>query len=709
MVRIKKIVQFLAMPVIAFSLVAAPFHSMQAAPISYTHAEKIYLTEENFPSQGRTNIEISQFGNRKIVFNLFNTVEQKKQDTRAYINPASAESPEPDSLLMLIDDLDIIHLFSKVNRTTLVSGELAFLHMLLNPLHNKEDLVIRQQFIQELVNNPQLYTQLKKIVDQFKLIEANILRLLETKSAFTKDLKRFYFKTPFESWNKKLNENSYALDIGNRYGAVLNFVTPLAQPILMQAFGYFLLHRSLINNAIEEKKEIPADVVQPSFLKSLWKTVQDTYNPIVKGQNRFANITKQTAEEVVKINLITKAEKEDYQIPSGERKWVIGLVAFMEAYYLYTNITAIKSAYKQVISETEALRELKASLIDLKELFAIGAQTKKMVTNHTLIQSLIPACDSLISLATTATSTPLDTLKNSLDASTFKQKTISYLPPDIGNTLIAYKNLAPARETFVQALYAIGQLDAYLSIATLYKEFESQKVRYCFADYYENNGAPKLEIEELWNPFVSPEKAVANDTTLGASTGPRNMILTGSNTGGKSTFMKGVAYNLYLAQTICIAPSKGLTFTPFGYIGSSLNVSDSQSDDISTFKAEAIRAKNLYAAAQGSSQTFFAFVIIDELFKGTNPKSGGTACYAFAKQLSAVASTIFIFASHFTDAITKVEEATNGICANFKLEISPEEKYKLKPGINTIDTAPDILRKEFADINPQFFDGFFEG
>jgi DNA mismatch repair ATPase MutS len=186
------------------------------------------------------------------------------------------------------------------------------------------------------------------------------------------------------------------------------------------------------------------------------------------------------------------------------------------------------------------------------------------------------------------------------------------------------------------------------------------------------------------------------------------MILTGSNTGGKSTFMKGVAYNLYLAQTICLAPSKRLTFTPFGYIGSSLNVSDSQSDDISTFKAEAIRAKNLYTAAQASNQTFFAFVIIDELFKGTNPKSGGTACYAFAKQLSAALYTIFIFASHFTDAITKVEEATNGVCANFKLEISPEEKYKLKPGINSIDTAPDILRKEFADINPQFFDGFFE-
>ena len=186
MLNIKNIVRsFLAIPAIALGLLATPYCVIQAAPISYAKIETIYLTPCNFPSQGTTTTQTAEWGNRKIVFNLFNQVENKKQDKRSYINP------EAGSLLTLMNDLDIIHLFSKINRTLTFCGETTLLNMLANPLLNKKDLLPRQQFIQKLVANEALFNLIQKIVQQFKTVEANILRLLDKKCAFAKDLKRF--------------------------------------------------------------------------------------------------------------------------------------------------------------------------------------------------------------------------------------------------------------------------------------------------------------------------------------------------------------------------------------------------------------------------------------------------------------------------------------------------------------------------------------
>ena len=50
-----------------------------------------------------------------------------------------------------------------------------------------------------------------------------------------------------------------------------------------------------------------------------------------------------------------------------------------------------------------------------------------------------------------------------------------------------------------------------------------------------------------WHPTIQERSALTNDITLDD---PRNMIITGPNVGGKSTFIKSITLSLVFSQTL---------------------------------------------------------------------------------------------------------------------------------------------------------------
>ena len=54
----------------------------------------------------------------------------------------------------------------------------------------------------------------------------------------------------------------------------------------------------------------------------------------------------------------------------------------------------------------------------------------------------------------------------------------------------------------------------------------------------------------------------------------RNLLITGPNTSGKSTFIKSVLINIYLSQTLGISKSKFMTLTPFSSLKCLMYTSD---------------------------------------------------------------------------------------------------------------------------------------
>ncbi len=94
----------------------------------------------------------------------------------------------------------------------------------------------------------------------------------------------------------------------------------------------------------------------------------------------------------------------------------------------------------------------------------------------------------------------------------------------------------------------------------------------------------------------------------------RNTLVTGSNASGKSTFLKALAVNAILAQTIGVCFAQEFRFGR-ARVMSSMAVRDSVRGGESYFVAEIRSLKRILDAAEGKTPVL-AFV--DEILRGTN-------------------------------------------------------------------------------------------
>jgi DNA mismatch repair ATPase MutS len=149
----------------------------------------------------------------------------------------------------------------------------------------------------------------------------------------------------------------------------------------------------------------------------------------------------------------------------------------------------------------------------------------------------------------------------------------------------------------------VGQMDACISIASYRTSLDS----HCEPIF--TNGNAELAIKNAYHPLVVD--CVLNDL----NTEGRGILITGSNMSGKTTFIRTVAINAILAQTI-------YTVCADSYKSSFLNVFSSIGirDDLMMGKSyyleeiESIYSFIEESQASGRNNLF----VVDELFKGTN-------------------------------------------------------------------------------------------
>lgn len=290
---------------------------------------------------------------------------------------------------------------------------------------------------------------------------------------------------------------------------------------------------------------------------------------------------------------------------------------------------------------------------------------------------------------------------NDMNSGSFKGKPSFW--SNRGKILTSFKNMFDLKENFFAGLKLIGDIDAYLSVAKLYKKYENHSnARFCFVDYLDQD-LPYINIKDYWHPILNPEKVVTNDIELGGQGNPNNIVLTGPNAAGKSTNLKSIAISLALAQSFGIAPASRMRFTPFSYIDTYLNIADSTGKE-SQFQAEMYRAKSLIDKVRVlNAKGKKSFVIIDEVFTGTNPKEAMAGAYGVAKRLSTYDTSMAIFATHFM-VMTDLEKDTDGKFENYKVYVTKDENgkicypYKLEKGITDQAIALDLLNEEgFGD------------
>ena len=159
------------------------------------------------------------------------------------------------------------------------------------------------------------------------------------------------------------------------------------------------------------------------------------------------------------------------------------------------------------------------------------------------------------------------------------------------------------KRTDIQTLFEyIGKFDSAISIATFRRELPY----FCKPEI--TNTAHSLEFTNIYHPLI-PD-CVSNSL----QTNGHSILLTGSNMSGKTTFIRTVAINILLAQTIntCFANNFRLNQMR---LFSAVRITDDLFNAVSYYFEEVLTIKDFLNESDSSSDNVF---FLDEIFKGTN-------------------------------------------------------------------------------------------
>lgn len=156
------------------------------------------------------------------------------------------------------------------------------------------------------------------------------------------------------------------------------------------------------------------------------------------------------------------------------------------------------------------------------------------------------------------------------------------------------------QDEVLELYHLVGEIDALISLASLRKSLP----HYCVPVFHEEKAVRAVDVA---HPLL--KEPVTNSVHW-----TRNLLITGSNASGKSTFTKAIAQNAILAQTImtCYASEFAL---PRAFVMSAMAVRDQITDGDSYFVVE---IKSLRRILSAISQERFLLCFIDEILRGTN-------------------------------------------------------------------------------------------
>jgi DNA mismatch repair ATPase MutS len=183
-----------------------------------------------------------------------------------------------------------------------------------------------------------------------------------------------------------------------------------------------------------------------------------------------------------------------------------------------------------------------------------------------------------------------------------------------------------------------------------------------------------MDITELYHPLI--DKCVANSLYTRADKGA---LITGSNMSGKTTFIKAIAINALLSQTIFTSCAR-VYEAPFLKIQTSIKTTDSIEEQKSYFQTQAASILNIMSQS-GETEEVKSLVIIDEIFRGTNTIERISAAKSVLSYITANQNFVFV-STHDLElaelldedfAIYSFEDSKSGRALVFD--------YKLKEGL----------------------------
>ena len=193
----------------------------------------------------------------------------------------------------------------------------------------------------------------------------------------------------------------------------------------------------------------------------------------------------------------------------------------------------------------------------------------------------------------------------------------------------------------------------------------------------------ELDFKNIEHPLISSGKIVSNDFSNTAGVN----IITGSNMGGKTTFIRTVGINLILMNAgtfVCSTSFRSCYFRIF----TSISVNDDIDKGISTFYGELLRMKKAIDFHGGNR-----LVLVDEIFKGTNYNDRIYGAMNVIKKLDDSKTILFVTTHDFELCDYKIKNLRNYYFKEYYEGDSIKFDYKLREGKCESTNAKYLMKK----------------
>ena len=270
---------------------------------------------------------------------------------------------------------------------------------------------------------------------------------------------------------------------------------------------------------------------------------------------------------------------------------------------------------------------------------------------------------------------------------------ILFMLPFISYTVVI-KKLKNHRQEAVLLWDLMGKLEVACSVLN-------------FRTYQENATCPvfkkgPVSAQELVHPLI--ENPVDNPVNWQKTT-----LVTGSNASGKSTYVKGIAINCILAQTIQTVLAKEFSLE-FGHVLTSMAIKDDLFQGDSYFVAEVKSVKRLLDNVRTKKR---CYCFIDEILKGTNTIERIAASSSVVSWLSETSSLAMVATHdielteilktkcaniHFSEQVTKDQ----GISFDYQVKYGPSQSRNAIALLDLMKYPSEIIDNAKSAAN--FFD-----
>ena len=435
-------------------------------------------------------------------------------------------------------------------------------------------------------------------------------------------------------------------------------------------------------SVLDFARDIPIDKIQ-NFSKLREKNeyfIEEELVDIAKSMRTFRvvrnflkeNLPQGATLKLISENIYTNKELEDKIFDTFDDNFIVRADANPELQGLYSSLkdteAALKEKVRELMNSTEFQSHLQENIYTMRDdriVFQVKASSKSKVSGIVHDVSATNRTFYIEPSQIVPINNKIREVKSKIYAEIIRILTAlsNEIRRDIESLISAEKLVAEIDFHFAKARYAV-------KILAVEPDINTEKT---------------IRIDLMRHPLLIDrvENIVENDFVIGDDY--KSIIITGSNTGGKTVALKTVGLFVLMMKSGLFLPCAEANIYPFEKVLADIGDEQSILQSLSTFSSH---MKNVISIiGQANSETL---VLVDELCAGTDPQEGAVLAEIILKDL-AKKNALSVITTHYGEL--KTLEFSDSYFKNASVEFDSESlkpTYKLIIGIRGLSNAVSI-------------------